>query len=253
MQDQVEGLHQCMDPYRPLILTVRLGGPTRYETNQLVNEYNFGGRGPVNTVLLASGAGYADALSLGPVAAGINNGHTGMPLILTQGGATLGGTATTQLSDFNPTNIVIAGGTAVISQSVEDSLVADGYHVLRLAGADRTLTAAAIAGWATAGVVPRTGIEASQGYSTQRAYITTGSNFADAVAAGPVAAANDNIILLSNSPTDLGLGIPSYLGPKAVGFDDGQVSQLWALGMTLATSNSLMKEAAASIGTALTP
>jgi len=250
VQDQVEAMHVGNVPTAALITVVRLGGANRYATNKLVNEFNFPTPANLkNTVLLATGKNFADALTAGPIAS-----NKLFPLILTQG-VTLGASETTQLSDFNPTNVVIAGGTGVVSQAIEDSLKTQGYKVLRLAGVDRTLTAAKVATWATDGIDDSlghtgTGINAPQGFDSTTAYITTGSNFADALSAGPVAGAANHVIMPSNSATSLGSGIPLYLGSKTVGTTAGhtQVGTLHALGLTGAVSAAVMKSAAATIG-----
>lgn len=250
VETQIEAMHVSNDPAKPFITVVRLGGANRYATNKLVNEFNF--PNPANlkdTVLLATGKNFADALAVGPIAS-----HKLFPLILTQG-TTLGDSENTQLNDFNPTNVIIAGGTGVVSQAIETDLKAQGYKVLRLAGVDRTLTAAQVATWATDGIDDSlgnagTGINAPQGFDSTTAYITTGNNFADALSAGPVAGAANHVILASNSSTSLGAGIPLYLGTKTVGTTAGhtQVGTLHALGLAGAVSAPLMKSAAATIG-----
>ena len=256
--DQVAALHVCNGPAisTPHVVVVRLGGADRYATNQLVNEYNFALPGR-NTVLLASALNFPDALAVGPVAAGRQ-----MPLIIT-GGTTLGSSELTQLSAFHPANVVIAGGTAVVSQGIQDSLVAAGYHVYRLGGADRTLTAALVATWATVGVTTGTGtIMDGLGFGTGITFVATGANFPDSLAAGPVAATTGScgstslvspavtadgcgaVIVLTQDPTALGAGIPSYVGHLTVG---GDIFNLHALGLTAALSASVMQSAAASI------
>jgi len=123
--------------------------------------------------------------------------------------------------------------------------------VVRLAGASRTLTAAAIATWATTGVPAAMGYEHdSLGFVTDTAFITTGDKFADALAAGPVAGANLSVIMPTNSPTSLGLGIPAYFGTKSVGSASlgTTIDTLVALGLSGAVSDPVMKAAAATIG-----
>jgi hypothetical protein len=182
-----------------------------------------------------------------------------MPLIITRG-TTLGTEENAQLSDFSPANIVIAGGTAVVSQAIQDNLVARGFNVYRLGGADRTLTAALVAKWATRGVTTGTGhITDGLGFGTGVTFVATGSVFADALAAGPVAAATGSctaataldgrggcgsVIVLTGNSTVLGAGIPSYVGNLTVG---GDVFNLHALGLTAALSSSVMQSAAVSI------
>jgi len=243
VENQVKAIHVGGAAAAPFIKVVRLDGQNRYETNLNINETAFV---PTDTVLLASGKNFPDALALGPVA------YQGFPLILT-GGVTLGDSELTQLGDFAPTNVVIAGGTGVVSQAIETALKAKGFTVLRLSGKDRTLTAAAIASWATVGIAGAApgSIGAAQGAVSDTTYISTGSNFADALAAGPVAGINGRMIVLSSTPTALGLGIPSYLGSKTVGAtadSPTEVGTLHALGEVGAVSADLMKAAAVTIG-----
>jgi putative cell wall-binding protein len=243
VQDQIEAMHVDNNIFEPFILTIRLGGPDRYDTNLLVNESAYSlPPAHTDTALMASGANFPDALSVGPVAHGQDPGRA-VPMILTRG-TTLGGTELQQLADFGPTNVVIAGGTAVISQGIQDALTATPYKVLRLAGADRTLTAAAVATWETEGSDPATGIAIPQQFDNDNIYIANGANYPDALAAGPLAGLNGNPILLTGSPTFLATGIPSYL--SLLSASDGDT--LTALGLTAAVSNSVMQAAAASFG-----
>ncbi len=250
VETQIEALHVGNVPTAALITVVRLGGANRYATNQAVNEFDFPKANELkNTVLLATGKNFADALTFGPIAS-----HKLFPLILTQG-VTLGTIENSQLANFHPANVVIAGGTGVVSQGIEDALKAKGYKVLRLQGSDRTLTAAQVATWATDGIddstgATGTGINAPQGFDSTTAYITTGSKFADALSAGPVAGTANHLILPSNNATSLGAGIPLYLGTKTVGTTAGntQVGTLHALGLSGAVSAPLMQSAAVTIG-----
>ena len=245
VENQVKAIHVGNASTAPFVKVVRFGGADRYATNRKINETVFAPGGPP-TVLLASGNNYPDGLALGPVA------YQGFPLILTEG-TTLGASENAQLTEFGPTNVIIAGGTLVISPGIEASLKAKGHKVLRLAGAERTLTAAAIATWATVGVAGATAgsFDAAQGAVSDTTYISMGNNFADALAAGPVAGINGRMILMSSTPTAVGAGITSYLGTKTVGVSTSsptQVGTLHALGQTGAVSAELMKAAAATIG-----
>ncbi|MHB8187049.1 MAG: cell wall-binding repeat-containing protein [Dermatophilaceae bacterium] len=257
VENTITGLHVSNVPGNAFINVVRLGGIDRYATNVKTNENNFTA---ASTVLLASGEDFPDALALGPVAY-----FNTFPLILTRG-KTLGATENQQLADFGPTNVVIAGGTGVVSAAIETSLTAQGYNVIRLWGADRTQTAAAVATWGTMGLANAAGtfgtfgstIKGAQGFASDRTYIARGEDFADALAAGPVAGAigttagaTPKMIVLTSSLNVLGAGIPSYLGGKTVGSaanSTTQVGILHALGLTGAVPAALMKAAAAAIG-----
>ena len=229
VENQITGLRVGGFSFNAFINVVRLGGADRYATNVATNENNLLG---ANTVLLASGEDFPDALALGPVAY-----QKTFPLILTRG-KVLGATEKSQLADFNPTNVIIAGGVGVVSAEIETSLKAQGYTVVRLAGQDRSQTAAAVATWATG----------TPGFSSLTTYIARGDDFADALAAGPVAGFNNEVIVLTTSTNLLGAGIPAYLGTKTVGTATNQVAVLHALGLTGAVSNTMMREAALTVG-----
>jgi len=235
VQDQIEALHVGNVPTNAFITVVRLGGANRFVTNKIINENTFV---PSGTVLLASGQDFPDALALGPVAY-----KNTFPLILTKG-ITLGTSENTQLADFGATNVIIAGGVGVVSKAIADNLTARGITVTRLSGTDRTLTAQAVANWATSA----TTTPAHALFASRVAYIARGDDFADALAAGPVAGFNSNVIVLTKNLTTLGVGIPAYLGSKVVGNGATNVAVLHALGLTGAVPVSIMKEAAATVG-----
>lgn len=229
VQNQIEAMHVGNVVTGPFINVVRLGGANRYATNQIINEYLFQVR---STVMIATGLNFPDSLTVGPLA------EQGFPLILTQG-VTLGASENAQLAEFNPTTVIIAGGTGVVSAAIATDLTARGYTVIRLSGSDRTLTAAAVATHAVTNL----------GFNSTTAYVTTGDNFADALAAGPVAGANDFVIMPTNSPTSLGAGIPLYFGTKTVGVTSpGSIGTTHALGLFGAVSLAVMRSAALAIG-----
>jgi putative cell wall-binding protein len=114
----------------------------------------------------------------------------GGPILLTTPSSLAGATAS-ELSRLKPQRIVVLGGTSAVSDGVLNSLrsYATSGSVTRIAGADRYATAAAISKASFAAGVPV-------------AYVATGANFPDALAAGPVAAAAGGPILLT-TPSSL--------------------------------------------------
>ncbi len=133
---------------------------------------------------MATGTNYPDALAGGAAAA-----RDGGPVLLTQPTVLPGATAT-ELTRLAPRRIVVLGGPSVISDAVKTRL--EGYtsgSVVRVAGADRYATASAISAAGT----PR-------GISV--AYVATGTNYPDALAAIPLAARTASPLLLT-SPNSL--------------------------------------------------
>lgn len=129
-----------------------------------------------DVVYVAAGRSFADALSVGPVAA-TNDGV----IALVEADRVPAATASL-LRDRSPSSVVVVGGTAVILDSVVAELERlSGATVTRIAGVDRYATSAALAEEMSAG----TG-----------AVVVSGRGFPDALAAGPMAAAGDLPLLL---------------------------------------------------------
>jgi putative cell wall-binding protein len=146
----------------------RVAGADRYETAAAISNAFAPG---VPAVYVASGQNWPDALAAVPHAA-----RAGAPILLTLP-SQLPGHTRNALTRLRPGRIIVLGGTAAISAGVASAL--DSYDtgggVRRLAGPDRYATAAAIARHHHPSGAPM-------------AYVTTGMNFPDALAAGAPAA-----------------------------------------------------------------
>jgi hypothetical protein len=159
----------------------REAGPDRLATAAAVSQDSFPNSN-AGAVVLARADDYPDALVGGPLAASKN-----APLLLTQG-PTLPSETATELARVLPAGgtVYILGGTAAVPASVATQLAGLGYVVVRYSGADRYATAVAVAG-------------ALGNPST--VLLATGTNFPDALAAGPAAAHVHGAILLTSGPT----------------------------------------------------
>ena len=143
----------------------RIGGADRYETAAFMSAATFSPGVPV--VFLATGADFADALTVTPAAAG-----TGPVLLVTSSG--IPAATANELTRLAPGRIVIVGGTSAISADVEkDATKYTKGTVTRIGGADRYETAALMSATAFASSRPRV-------------FLATGSEFADALAAAPL-------------------------------------------------------------------
>jgi glucose/arabinose dehydrogenase/putative cell wall-binding protein len=164
-----------ISPAKPA--TVRVAGTDRYATAAAVSR----GAYPDGAarVFVATGSDFPDALAGGAAAGRFSN-----PVLLVQRNAIPAATRT-ELDRLNPQNIVVLGGTNVVSEGVRNDLVpyASSGAVQRIAGADRYATAAAISSTYYA-----PGVAA--------AFVATGSGFADALAGTPAAALRDAPLLL---------------------------------------------------------
>lgn len=154
----------------------RVAGADRYSTAAAIaDEW-----ATTDTVFLATGVNFPDALGGGPVAA-LNNA----PILLTQRDA-VPPVTNAALNRLGPNRIVLLGGPAVISAAIENDMRSRFPEVIRLAGADRYETAAAVSRWHFTG-------------GASVVYVATGLNFLDALVAGPRAAAESAPLLLVSS------------------------------------------------------
>lgn len=155
----------------------RVGGVDRFETAAMLSAQAFDPG--VAVAYVANAMDFPDALAGGAVAA-----RDGSPILLTDQG-TLDARTAAELDRLNPGRIVVLGGAGVVSTSVLVQLAAftDGT-VSRIGGADRYETAAMI----SAAAYP-TGADV--------VYISTGTNFPDALTAAPVAGLQNAPLLLT--------------------------------------------------------
>ncbi|MBX9472734.1 cell wall-binding repeat-containing protein [Microcella sp.] len=159
----------------------RLSGPSRYETAIAISQYAFPGTPNVPVVYIAGGAGFPDALSAGPAARA-----EGGPLLLTEA-TTLPLAVRNELTRLNPDEIVVVGGTGVVSAGVFSALGAYAPEVTRVSGASRYQTSQAIA----------QRVLTQGGFTTgQPLWVATGTGYADALSAGAAAAVAGVPILL---------------------------------------------------------
>lgn len=159
----------------------RESGQDRYETSRNIARSAFiGSSAPV--VYLATGENFPDALSAS-AAAGANGG----PVILVPGFSQSIDAATVQLiRDLGASTVAIAGGTGVVSSGIENSArsIPGVYTVTRLGGFDRYSTSEAINNFGFS--------------SSNTAYVATGDNFPDGLAAAAAAGSNLAPLFLSN-------------------------------------------------------
>ena len=202
----------------PLFQTVvRQFGADRYATAAAIS------RGVLPTgpdvVYVATGLNYPDALAAAAAAA-----HLGGSVLLVTATAIPSATAA-ELVRLNPGRIVVAGGSSVVSDSVLTAL--DPYttgSVARQSGADRYATAADIsANSFSAGVAV--------------AYVATGENFPDALAAAGAAGRLGGPVLMVQSGS-----IPSSIQAELTRLNPGRII---VAGGAAVVSDSVMTQLAA--------
>jgi len=158
---------------KPSVTTDRVFGADRYETAVEVAKVHYPW---TNTVYIASGEQFADALSAAPAAA-----HEGAALLLTKTNV-LPDVVRNAITSLNTTKIVVVGGTGAVSASVFAQLKAMVPNTIRRSGADRYATSRAV-------------IAGAFTYAYY-VYVATGEDYPDALSAGAVAAQNGAPVLL---------------------------------------------------------
>ncbi|MHB8463892.1 MAG: cell wall-binding repeat-containing protein [Acidimicrobiales bacterium] len=157
---------------------VRLAGGDRVAT-AIVASQNAFVAGSAKAVVIARSDAFADALAGTPLAAAKH-----APLLLTASSA-LDQRDMTEISRVLPagSTVYVLGGSGALDPSIDQSLVASGYQVVRFAGINRFGTAAKIA---------------SDGLGAPAKIIeATGLNFPDALSAGAAAASASAAVLLT--------------------------------------------------------
>ncbi|ANS79182.1 N-acetylmuramoyl-L-alanine amidase [Serinicoccus hydrothermalis] len=155
--------------------TERLAGSNRYETAVQVSQSHAEN---ADVVFLASGRDYPDALAAA-AAAGMEDAS----VLLTRPDL-LPGATSEELARLSPETVYVIGGDAAVSDDVAGAAGASAGEVVRLGGTNRYGTAAAVAGE----FFPTPG---------PGAFLATGTEFPDALAAAPVAAMNNMAVLLT--------------------------------------------------------
>lgn len=161
--------------------STRLAGANRFETAQRVTTATFDA---ANVALLVTGANYPDALAASYLA-----GISGSPILLTDPSTLSDGVIPT-LETLGISGVYAIGGEGAISTGVLNELRAAGFVVDRIAGENRFSTARQVA--------ELTGTEPIGEFMAGRAAIVVnGLGFADALAAGPLAAGHGMPVLLT--------------------------------------------------------
>lgn len=205
----------------PLSGVARYAGANRYLTSVEISRRTFPDGGCPSAVI-ASGKGFADALS-GSGLAGIVNG----PLLLTDPAA-LSIDAWGELSRLGVSTVYIVGGVGAVSDDVEFDLGMGGISVVRIAGATRYDTAVEVANRMKL-----------LGGAVSEAFVVYGGNFPDALAASPVAYAQGKPIILTTR---------DVLGQSAWDFLVANCGQAYVIGGQGAVSEAVESQASSATG-----
>jgi putative cell wall-binding protein len=201
--------------------TYRVAGRDRYETAARAAAIR--DDGGAQTVVVASGETFADALAAGPLV----SSHA-YPLLLTPRDRLHPATR-----DALQQNVIIVGGPAAVSAEVEQEIASqcwDGpngrecVQVRRIAGRTRAETAIRIAEFAN--------------WSPSHIHLARGDAFPDGIAGGPHAGLEQAPILLTQSPTELGEVTRQWLEDHA-----GEVDSIHVFGSQAAVSDDVVEDA----------
>lgn len=204
------------------IPTTRLSGSDRYATAIAVSsEFDPFDAVPGTYVYIASGENYPDALSAAPAAA-----KRGAPLLLTRP-TTLPAAVAAEIARLDPENIIVAGGAGAVSPAVFTALqglIENPANVVRLGGATR---------YETSRLLVEDAFD-----NALSAFVATGRNFPDALAAGAAAASVFGPVILVD-------GLDSEAEPETRALiDDLGVETLYIAGGTGVVSTGLVADLA---------
>ena len=202
--------------------TDRLSGANRYATAKAALDLE-----PVSggTVFVVNGTTFPDALGAGAAA---NRAESALLLVKKWN---IPSETTQALDSISPDKVVIVGGKAVVSSSVESTLRTRYGNVERVAGLDRYSTAVALSQYQFPG-------------RSNAAIVVTGTGFVDALASAPLAYAKGAPVLLV--PTDKA---PSSVINELKRLDP---SAIYIIGGTAAVSTSIENTIEAATGTTVT-
>ena len=199
----------------------RLAGEGRYET--AIKLYGAGKGSWGKTAIIASGNGFADALSISPFAYA-----TKSPIFLADRASGLDAATIGAIKEGKFTKIIIVGGEAVVPSSVTNQLGLSQEQYTRLGGANRYETSAAIADYSVKNS------NGQLGYNN--AVFATGSNFPDALAGGAFSAVKKTVLVLVNETDDGGTyGIDTLIKPNA-----SKIEKVHILGGYVTITSSLI-------------
>jgi putative cell wall-binding protein len=174
--------------------TSRTAGADRLATAVAISQQTFPKAGSAGAVIVAGQGAFPDALAAAPLAAAKR-----APLLLTPTKVATPAVLaeiTRVLPDGG--TVYLIGGTTVLSPAVASAITAAGFHVQRIAGADRYATSVAIA-------------DVLGDPST--VLLADGTNFADGLSAGVAAAHVGGALLLTDGST-LPAATAAYLATK---------------------------------------
>ena len=218
-----EGERYAKDTHFSYRLASRLSGDNRYATAAAISQESYD---KSDTVVLAYGMNYADALAGIPLA-----GNLDAPILLSNKNS-LSDETLNEIKRLGAKNVVILGGESVISENIVNTLEKSGINknnITRIHGDNRYKTAVRIA-------------ERSNSEPTDL-FLVYGQNFADALSVSTVAAIKNAPIIYLTTNGELTPDTAEYLSKVK-----SKVKHAYVIGGTSVISDEMMKKAAKALG-----
>ncbi len=203
----------------------RLAGASRYETAVEISKAGFPDGS--DTVVLAYGLNYADALAGMSLAKNMN-----APILLTNL-KTLPAETLAEIKRLKAKNVIILGGTGAVGEEVESALKKEGLKTERIAGATRFETATKIA----------EKMQKLSGKAPEDVFFVYGLDYADALSVSTVAALKNAPMIYLTTKGNLNADTAAYLAKIK-----GSVKNAYVIGGDGVISNDMMKKAGNALG-----
>lgn len=185
----------------------RIGGIDRYETAADIATRSGNTVGELETdtptAIVASGDNFPDALVSGAISY-----DQAFPLLLTYQDH-LPQVTIDALQTLGIEHVIVPGGTVPVGEEVRDELEAMGIALTELSGPTRVDTALDIAQFAID----------TFGWDFSTLAFARGDDFADALTIGPRQGSREDILLLTNTPTNVGANNLNFLTARACQID----------------------------------
>lgn len=205
----------------------RLSGAGRYATAVEISKAGFPDGS--DTVVLAYGLNYADALAGVSLAKAMN-----APILLTNL-KTLPAETLAEIKRLKAKNVIILGGTGAVGAEVETALIKEGFKTERIAGATRFETATKIA----------EKMQKLNDKAPEEVYFVYAFNSADALSVSPIAASKNAPIIYLSTKGDLNADTAAYLAKLKKA---GCVKNAYVIGGEGVISNDMATKAAKALG-----
>ncbi len=202
----------------------RIAGNNRFETAALISKNSCK---TSDTVVLASGMDYADALAGVPLAAAVN-----APILLTEK-KELPKETLTEIKRLGAKKVYILGGKSAVSASVESTLRSSGLEIERLWGQSRFETAVRIA----------EKLSEISGKAPSQVFFTYYNGFADALSVSSAAAIKGAPVIYLSTKGTIDETTKKYLTSIK-----GSVKKAYVIGGTSVISDSMMSKASSALG-----